>query len=95
MSYSKRRRVIAGKTGKCHEAGETRAFFAAFNPLVAGVTDCDIVIAASVDEIPAAVEATKGHTHRHLRQTFIGKGRRVHGRNFRVHVAQAGAATRL
>jgi len=60
MSYSKRRRVIAGNWKMFKTPTETRAFFAAFNPLVAGVADCDIVIAPPAIDIPAAVEATKG-----------------------------------
>jgi triosephosphate isomerase len=39
---------------------ETRAFFAEFLPLVAGTTDCDIVIAPPFTAIATAVEATKG-----------------------------------
>jgi len=62
MTHSKRGRVIAGNWKMFKTQAETRAFFAAFNPLVAGVTDCDIVIAPPSINIPAAVEATKG-TH--------------------------------
>ncbi len=36
---------------------ETRAFFAAFKPLVAGVTHCDIVIAPTFTSLAAAVES--------------------------------------
>lgn len=39
---------------------ETRAFFDSLNPLVAGVTDCDIVIAPPHIDIPAALEKTQG-----------------------------------
>ena len=39
---------------------ETRAFFAEFLPLVAGTTDCDIVIAPTFTAIAASIEATKG-----------------------------------
>lgn len=60
MSIPKRRRVIAGNWKMYKNQGETRAFFAAFLPLVAGVSDCDIVIAPPFTNIPAAVEATKG-----------------------------------
>ena len=60
MSGQKRRRVMAGNWKMYKTHAETRAFFAAFNPLVAGVTDCDIVIAPPFTDIPAAVEATKG-----------------------------------
>jgi len=60
MSHSKRRRVIAGNWKMFKNQAETRAFFAGFKPLVAGVTDCDIVIAPPFTSIPAAVEATKG-----------------------------------
>lgn len=60
MSAQKRRRVIAGNWKMYKTQADTRAFFAAFNPLVAGVADCDIVIAPPFTDIPAAVEATKG-----------------------------------
>jgi triosephosphate isomerase len=39
---------------------ETRAFFAAFKPLVAGVSDCDIVVSPPFTNIAAAVDETKG-----------------------------------
>jgi triosephosphate isomerase (TIM) len=60
MSTIKRRRVIAGNWKMYKTQVDTRVFFAAFNPLVADVTDCDIVIAPPYIDIPAAVEATKG-----------------------------------
>ncbi len=60
MSHSKRRRVLAGNWKMFKTQAETRAFFAAFNPLIAGVTDCDIVIAPPFTSVPAAVEATRG-----------------------------------
>src|SRR6516225_10464833 len=60
MSTAKRRRVIAGNWKMYKNQAETRAFFAAFNPLVVGVTDCDIVVAPPFTDIPAAVEATRG-----------------------------------
>jgi triosephosphate isomerase len=60
MSANKRRRVIAGNWKMYKNQAETRAFFAAFKPLVAGVADCDIVVAPPFTDIPAAVEATKG-----------------------------------
>jgi len=60
MSTAKRRRVIAGNWKMYKNQEETRAFFAAFLPLVAGVKDCDIVVAPPFTNIPAAVEATKG-----------------------------------
>ena len=62
MSHPKRRRVIAGNWKMFKTPAETRAFFAAFNPLVADVKDCEIVIAPPAIDISAAVEATKG-TH--------------------------------
>jgi triosephosphate isomerase len=62
MSTHGRRRVIAGNWKMFKTQADTRAFFSAFNPLVAGVTDCDIVIAPPYVSLPAAVEATKG-TH--------------------------------
>jgi triosephosphate isomerase (TIM) len=60
MSASKRRRVIAGNWKMYKNQADTRAFFAAFKPLVAGVAGCDIVIAPPFTSIPAAVEAAKG-----------------------------------
>jgi triosephosphate isomerase len=60
MSTTKRRRVIAGNWKMYKTQADTRAFFEAFNPMVASVSDCDIVIAPPAIDIPAAVEATKG-----------------------------------
>ena len=60
MSTAKRRRVIAGNWKMYKNQADTRAFFAAFKPLVAGVTDCDMVVAPTYTNIPAAVEAAKG-----------------------------------
>jgi len=54
-----RRRVIAGNWKMFKTQAETRAFFAAFAPLVANSTHCDIVIAPPFIAIPAAVEAAK------------------------------------
>jgi triosephosphate isomerase len=62
MSETKRRRVIAGNWKMYKNQKQTRAFFRAFNPLVAEVTDCDIVIAAPFTDIPAAIKAAKGTT---------------------------------
>src|SRR2546426_4945275 len=39
---------------------ETRAFFAALKPLVAGSTHCDIVVAPPYTALAAAVEAVPG-----------------------------------
>jgi triosephosphate isomerase (TIM) len=60
MTTSTRRRVIAGNWKMYKTQADTRAFFSAFNSAVAGITDCDIVIAPPFTNIPAAVEATKG-----------------------------------
>lgn len=60
MSAAKRRRMIAGNWKMFKNQADTRAFFAAFKPLVAGVADCDIVIAPPFTNIPVAVEAAKG-----------------------------------
>ncbi|HET7107259.1 MAG TPA: triose-phosphate isomerase [Candidatus Acidoferrum sp.] len=62
MSHSTRRRVIAGNWKMFKTPTQTREFFAAFNPLVADVKDCEIVIAPPAIDISAAVEATSG-TH--------------------------------
>src|SRR5216683_480299 len=60
MSSPKRRRVIAGNWKMYKTQAETRAFFAEFLPLVAGTTDCDIVIAPPFTSVTVAVEAAKG-----------------------------------
>ena len=60
MSAQKRRRVIAGNWKMYKTQADTRTFFAGFSPLVAGVVDCDIVIAPPFTSIPPAVEATRG-----------------------------------
>ncbi len=60
MTTTKRRRVMAGNWKMYKTQADTRAFFAAFKPLVAGVSDCDIVIAPPFTNIPAAVDAAKG-----------------------------------
>src|SRR6202166_562093 len=59
MSQAKRRRVIAGNWKMYKTQADTRAFFSAFLPLVAGVTRCDIVIAPPFTAIAAAVEAAR------------------------------------
>lgn len=55
-----RRRVIAGNWKMFKTLAETRAFFHAFNPLVANFHHCDIVVAPAFTAIPLAVEATRG-----------------------------------
>jgi triosephosphate isomerase len=60
MSTAKRRRVIAGNWKMYKNQADTRAFFAAFKPMVAGVSDCDIVIAPPFTNIPEAVKAAEG-----------------------------------
>ena len=60
MSTPKRRRVIAGNWKMYKTQADTRAFFAAAKPLVAGVSDCDMVIAPPFTDIPMAVESAKG-----------------------------------
>jgi triosephosphate isomerase (TIM) len=57
---AQRRRVFAGNWKMYKNRGETRAFFAAFNPLVANVGDCDIIIAPPFTDISAAVDSTLG-----------------------------------
>ncbi|HEY8714804.1 MAG TPA: triose-phosphate isomerase [Candidatus Acidoferrum sp.] len=54
-----RRRVIAGNWKMYKTIAETRAFFAAFVPLAAEATYCDIVIAPPFTSIPAAADAAK------------------------------------
>jgi triosephosphate isomerase (TIM) len=60
MSQPKRRRVIAGNWKMYKTTAETRAFFSAFTPLVAGTKHCDIVIAPPFTAISTAVEAVRG-----------------------------------
>src|SRR5271168_4171099 len=60
MSHTKRRRVIAGNWKMYKTLAETRAFFAAFNPLVANCAHCEIILAPPFTAISTAVEATKG-----------------------------------
>jgi len=55
-----RRPVIAGNWKMYKTQAETRAFFAALKPLVAGSTHCDIVVAPPYTALAAAVEAVRG-----------------------------------
>jgi triosephosphate isomerase (TIM) len=55
-----RRPVIAGNWKMYKTQAETRAFFEAFNPLVAGSSHCDIVVAPPFTALTAAVDAAKG-----------------------------------
>jgi triosephosphate isomerase (TIM) len=54
-----RRPVIAGNWKMFKTLAETRAFFSVFNPLVAGTTHCDIVVAPPFTAISTAVQAAK------------------------------------
>jgi triosephosphate isomerase len=54
-----RRRVIAGNWKMYKTIADTRAFFAAFAPLVADASYCDIVIAPPFTAISAAVDAAR------------------------------------
>ena len=60
MNQAKRRRVIVGNWKMYKTIAETRTFFSAFAPLVAGAKQCDMVIAPPFTSITAAVECTKG-----------------------------------
>src|SRR5271168_2492375 len=60
MSQTKRRRVIAGNWKMYKTLAETRAFFEAFTPLVAGAKHCDIVVALPFTAIATSAEAAKG-----------------------------------
>lgn len=55
-----RRRVMAGNWKMYKTAGETRAFFAAFAPMVADFDRCDIVVAPPFTAIPEAVVSASG-----------------------------------
>jgi triosephosphate isomerase len=51
---------MAGNWKMYKTAGETRAFFDAFKPLVAGAVHCDIVICPPFPNLAAAAEAARG-----------------------------------
>src|SRR4051812_47653792 len=53
-----RRRIMAGNWKMYKTVGETVEFFQRFTPLVAGVSNCEIVVFPSFVSLPAAVEAT-------------------------------------
>jgi triosephosphate isomerase (TIM) len=55
-----RRPVIAGNWKMFKTQAETRAFFEAFNTLVAGSHSCDIIVAPPYTSLSTAVEATRG-----------------------------------
>jgi triosephosphate isomerase (TIM) len=55
-----RRPVIAGNWKMYKTCPETRAFFEAFLPLVAGTTHCDIVVAPPFTALAVAVESARG-----------------------------------
>ncbi|MFZ0211900.1 MAG: triose-phosphate isomerase [Candidatus Acidiferrales bacterium] len=52
--------MIAGNWKMYKTQAETRAFFEAFKPLVAGVKQCDIVVVPPFTALAAAVEAARG-----------------------------------
>jgi triosephosphate isomerase (TIM) len=54
-----RRRVVAGNWKMYKTIADTRAFFAAFSPLIAEANYCDVVVAPPFTAIPAAVESTR------------------------------------
>jgi len=54
-----RRRVIAGNWKMCKTIAETRAYFSAFLPQVAGSRNSDVVIAPPFTALSAAVDATR------------------------------------
>ena len=55
-----RRPVIAGNWKMYKTQAEARDYFAAFAPLVASSTHCDIIIAPAFTALAASVEAVKG-----------------------------------
>jgi triosephosphate isomerase len=55
-----RRPVIAGNWKSYKTQAEARSYFAAFVPLVAGSTHCDIIVAPAFTALAASVEAVKG-----------------------------------
>jgi triosephosphate isomerase len=55
-----RRRIIAGNWKMYKTGQKTVEFFEHFNPLVAGITKCDVIICPTFVNIPAAVRAAEG-----------------------------------
>ncbi|HEY1866541.1 MAG TPA: triose-phosphate isomerase, partial [Candidatus Acidoferrales bacterium] len=55
-----RRPVIAGNWKMYKTQAEARAYFAAFQPLVAAATHCEIVIAPAFTALAASVDAVAG-----------------------------------
>lgn len=55
-----RRPVIAGNWKMYKTQQETREFFAAFKPLIAGVAHCEMIVAPPFTALAAAVEAAHG-----------------------------------
>ena len=55
-----RKPVIAGNWKMYKTQQEAREFFAAFKPLVAGATHCEIIVAPPFTAIAASVEAAAG-----------------------------------
>jgi triosephosphate isomerase (TIM) len=55
-----RRRIIAGNWKMYKTEQQTVEFFQQFNPLVAGITKCDVVICPTFVNISAAVRAAQG-----------------------------------
>jgi triosephosphate isomerase (TIM) len=55
-----RRRIIAGNWKMYKTEQQTVDFFQHFNPLVAGIGNCDVVICPTSVSIPAAVRASAG-----------------------------------
>jgi triosephosphate isomerase (TIM) len=55
-----RRPVIAGNWKMYKTREETRTFFEAFKPLIAGASHCDVVVAPPFTDLHTAVEAARG-----------------------------------
>src|SRR5690349_291458 len=55
-----RRPVIAGNWKMFKTVAETREFFRALLPEIAGVQHCDVVVAPPFTDLAAAVESAKG-----------------------------------
>ncbi|MHB8501448.1 MAG: triose-phosphate isomerase [Candidatus Acidiferrales bacterium] len=60
LAQARRRGVIAGNWKMFKTQMETEVFFSSFSMLVAGITQCDIVIAPPFTALRAAVEAARG-----------------------------------
>ena len=90
-----RTKLIAGNWKMYKTPDQTRDFFQAFLPLVAKHDRDQILICPPFVDLHAAIESAKGSNVSHrIAKRSLGKGRRLHRRNFYRHASEAiGAPT--